>query len=225
MSSILVIEDDAGTADEITAELVLHGFSVVHAVTASEGLRLARSKPFDAITVDRMLPDFDGLTVIEKMRTEGIRTPALVLSALAQLEERVRGLRAGGDDYLTKPFAFIELRARLEALLRRSNDSKTSREVGDLTIDRIARSAKRGARELNLLPREFHLLEYFMLHEGQTVTRAMLFEQVWNYRFDPRTNVIEVHLSHLRRKLHGPDEKPLLHTVRGEGFVLRAPAT
>jgi two-component system OmpR family response regulator len=223
MSSVLVIEDDHGTATEIAAELTSHGYQVTHAATASEGLRQARAMPFDIITVDRMLPDCDGLAVIEHMRTEGIRTPALVLSALGQVEERVAGLRAGGDDYLTKPFAFIELRARLEALLRRPASAKTEIQVGDLTVDLIARSARRGERAIDLLPREFLILEHLALRVGQVVTRAMLFEQVWRYRFDPRTNVIDVHVSHLRQKLHAGGEAPVLHTVRGEGFLLRAP--
>jgi two-component system OmpR family response regulator len=172
-----------------------------------------------------MLPGLDGLAVIETLRGEGIKTPVLVLSALSAVNDRVRGLRAGGDDYLAKPFALSELAARLEALLRRPADPReTVLHVGSLELDLLARTASRGRRELELLPREFQLLEYMMRREGQVLTRAMLLENVWNYRFVPQTNLVDVHIGRLRRKVDGPDELPMILSVRGAGFMLRAPA-
>jgi two-component system OmpR family response regulator len=172
-----------------------------------------------------MLPGLDGLSVVETLRGEGIRTPVLVLSALNAVNDRVRGLRAGGDDYLAKPFALSELAARLEALLRRPADAReTLLHVGPLELDLLARTACRGRRELELLPREFQLLEYMMRREGQVLTRAMLLENVWNYRFVPQTNLVDVHIGRLRRKVDAPDEPPMILSVRGSGFMLRAPA-
>ncbi len=228
MTRVLVIEDDPETAGEILAELSSHGFDVDWAATGRDGLARAESGNYDIMTVDRLLPEVDGLTIVENIRSSGIKTPVLVLSALAEVDDRVRGLRAGGDDYLTKPFALVELTARLDALLRRPADPReTVLHLGPLTVDLIERNAKRGPRELDLLPREFQLLEYLMRHAGQIVTRAMLFEEVWHYRFDPRTNLVDVHMGRLRRKVDAggePPEPPMIHSVRGTGFVLRAPS-
>jgi two-component system, OmpR family, response regulator len=174
--------------------------------------------------VDRMLPGLDGLEIIATLRREQLHTPVLVLSALGSVDDRVRGLRAGGDDYLAKPFALVELVARLEALLRRPVEGReTILRAGPLELDLIERSARRGGRAIDLLPREFQLLEFMMRREGQVVTRAMLLEEVWNYRFVPQTNLVDVHMGRLRRKVDGPDEAPLIHSVRGAGFTLRAP--
>jgi two-component system, OmpR family, response regulator len=175
--------------------------------------------------VDRLLPGIDGLTIIEVVRQEHIRIPVLVLSALGAVDDRVRGLRAGGDDYLTKPFAILELIARIEALLRRPSENRdTMLRVGPLELDLISRTAKRGDRPIDLLPREFRLLEYMMRRKDQLLTRAMLFEEVWSYKFVPQSNLVDVHMGRLRRKVDGSDEQPMIHSVRGEGFVLRAPA-
>jgi two-component system OmpR family response regulator len=175
--------------------------------------------------VDRLLPGVDGLTIIEVARKEHVRTPVLVLSALGALDDRVRGLRAGGDDYLTKPFAIVELIARIEALLRRPGESReTVLRVGPLELDLLERTAKRGERGLDLLPREFRLLEYMMRRKDQLLTRAMLFEEVWNYKFVPQSNLVDVHMGRLRRKVDAPGESSMLHNVRGEGFILRAPS-
>jgi two-component system OmpR family response regulator len=175
--------------------------------------------------IDRLLPGIDGLTIIESLREKGVRTPVLVLSALGAVDDRVRGLRAGGDDYLTKPFATAELIARIEALLRRPGESRDAvLRVGPLELDRIERTAKRGDRVINLLPREFRLLEYMMRRKDQMLTRAMLLEEVWNYKFVPQTNLVDVHMGRLRRKVDEPQEPSMIHNVRGLGFVLRAPA-
>jgi two-component system OmpR family response regulator len=175
--------------------------------------------------VDRLLPGLDGLTIIEVARKEQVRTPVLVLSALGAVDDRVRGLRAGGDDYLTKPFAIAELIARIEALLRRPGESRdTVLRVGPLELDLLERNAKRDGRPVDLLPREFRLLEYMMRRQGQLLTRAMLFEEVWNYKFVPQSNLVDVHMGRLRRKVDTPDQSPMIHNVRGEGFVLRAPS-
>ena len=185
---------------------------------------MATSGSYDALVVDRMLPQMDGLALIAALRSADIRTPVLILSALGAVDDRVKGLRAGGDDYLTKPFAFAELLARLEALLRRGggNAATTKLRVGDLEMDLLARSVTRGGQDLELLPREFRLLEFLMRHAGQVVTRTMLLENVWDYHFDPQTNVIDVHISRLRQKIDKGFAKPLLHTVRGAGYLLRA---
>jgi len=225
VTRVLVIEDDPETAGEIVAELSSHGFQVDWAATGSDGLSRAGSGEYDVMTVDRMLPDVDGLTIVENIRNNGIKTPVLVVSALGEVDDRVRGLKTGGDDYLVKPFALVELSARLEALLRRPADPReTFLRVGPLTLDLIERTAKRGNRELDMLPREFQLLEYLMRHTGQTVTRAMLFEEVWHYRFDPRTNLVDVHIGRLRRKVDAPGETPMIQSIRGTGFLLRAPS-
>jgi two-component system, OmpR family, response regulator len=225
MSRVLLIEDDRGTAQEIMAELVDRGFEVDWAATGIEGLDKARTGEADVMIVDRLLPGVDGLTIIETARQERVRTPVLVLSALGAVDERIRGLRAGGDDYLTKPFAILELIARLEALLRRPSENRdTMLRVGPLELDLLSRTAKRGDRAIELLPREFRLLEYMMRRKGQLLTRAMLFEEVWNYKFVPHSNLVDVHMGRLRRKVDGHGEQPMIHNMRGEGFVLRAPA-
>jgi two-component system OmpR family response regulator len=225
MTRVLLIEDDGETAEEIMAELVDRGFDVDWAATGIEGLDKARSGEPDAMIVDRLLPGMDGLTIVEALRQEQVRTPVLVLSALGAVDDRVRGLRAGGDDYLTKPFAIVELIARIEALLRRPAETReTKLRVGPLELDLIERTAKRGDRTIQLLPREFRLLEYMMQRKEQMLTRAMLLEEVWNYKFVPQTNLIDVHMSRLRHKVDTPDEVPMIHNVRGVGFVLRAPA-
>jgi two-component system OmpR family response regulator len=225
MPRVLLIEDDQETANEIVAELVSRGFEVDWAATGIEGLDKARGDQADAMVVDRLLPGVDGLTIIEVVRRERVTTPVLVLSALGAVDDRVRGLRAGGDDYLTKPFALVELVARIEALLRRPAESRdTALRVGPLEIDLLERTARRGERPIDLLPREFRLLEYMMRRKDQLLTRAMLFEEVWNYKFVPRSNLVDVHMGRLRRKVDRPNDAPLIHNVRGEGFVLRAPA-
>jgi two-component system OmpR family response regulator len=222
---VLLIEDDQETADEVVAELVHRGFAVEWAATGIEGLDKARSGEPDAMIVDRLLPGMDGLTIIEALRQAQVRTPVLVLSALGAVDDRVRGLRAGGDDYLTKPFEMIELVARIEALLRRPAESReTTLRVGPLEVDLMKRTAKRGSRSIDLLPREFRLLEYMMRRKEQTLTRAMLLEEVWNYKFVPQTNLVDVHMGRLRRKVDAPQEAPMIHNVRGVGFILRAPA-
>lgn len=225
MTRVLLIEDDQEIADEIKAVLDHHGFDIDWAATGTEGLEKARAGGAAALIVDRLLPEMDGLQIIEALRQEGVRTPVLVLSALGTVDDRVRGLRAGGDDYLTKPFATVELIARLEALLRRPADIRdTTLRVGPLELDLIERTAVRESREIDLLPREFRLLEYMMRHQDQMLTRAMLLEEVWNYKFVPQTNLVDVHMGRLRRKVDGPNETPMIHNVRGAGFVLRAPA-
>jgi two-component system, OmpR family, response regulator len=225
MARVLLIEDDRETADEIRAELGHRGFDVDWAANGIEGLDKARSGGAEAMIVDRMLPGMDGLTIVEALRQEGVRTPVLVLSALGAVDDRVRGLRAGGDDYLTKPFATVELVARIEALLRRPVESRdTVLRVGPLELDLIERTAKRGDRAIDLLPREFRLLEYMMRRKEQMLTRAMLLEEVWNYKFVPQTNLVDVHMGRLRRKVDDPHEPPMIHNVRGVGFILRAPA-
>jgi two-component system OmpR family response regulator len=225
MPRLLLIEDDKETADEIRSELGERGFDVDWAANGIDGLDKARSGTAEAMIVDRLLPGMDGLTIIEALRQEGVRTPVLVLSALGSVDDRVRGLRAGGDDYLTKPFATVELIARVEALLRRPAESRdTLLQVGPIELDLIERTAKRGQRVIDLLPREFKLLEYMMRRKDQMLTRAMLLEEVWKYKFVPQTNLVDVHMGRLRRKVDGPREPPMIHNVRGVGFVLRAPA-
>ncbi|MHC1651805.1 response regulator transcription factor [Stenotrophomonas maltophilia] len=223
MSRVLTIEDDAITAQEIVAELGSHGLQVDWVADGREGLVRAASGDYDAITLDRMLPGLDGLAIVTTLRRIGIDTPVLMLSALSDVDERVRGLRAGGDDYLTKPFASDEMAARVEVLLRRRQrpaSNETVLCVGDLQLDLLARTAHRGGRSLSLLPTEFKLLEYLMRNAGQVLTRMMLFEEVWGYHFDPGTNLIDVHIGRLRRKLDQADAPSLIRTVRGSGYVL-----
>ncbi len=221
---ILVIEDDREAAAYMVKGLRESGYVVDHAADGREGLFLATDEHYDAMVVDRMLPGIDGLTIVETLRRQGLDTPVLFLSALGQVDDRVRGLKAGGDDYLTKPYAFAELLARLEALLRRGGPvtSETRLGVADLEIDLLARTATRAGRAIDLQPREFKLLEYLTRHAGQVVTRTMLLEAVWDYHFDPQTNVIDVHISRLRQKIDRGFDRPLLHTVRGAGYCLRA---
>jgi len=224
MTKALLVEDDRETADEIVAELNDRGFEVEWAANGIEGLDKARCGSPDVMIFDRLLPGMDGLTVIEALRNEHVRTPVLVLSALAAVDDRIRGLRMGGDDYLAKPFAMAELVARIEALLRRPGDDRqTTLRVGPLEVDLLERSVKRGDRAIDLLPREFRLLEYMMRRKDQVLTRAMLLEEVWHYRFVPQTNLVDVHMGRLRHKIDGLDEPPMIHNVRGVGFVLRAP--
>ncbi|GJD88689.1 Response regulator MprA [Methylobacterium hispanicum] len=221
MARLLLIEDDAETAGEVLADLRERGHVVGWAETAPDGAARMRAATWDALILDRMLPGGDGLGLLQALRREGDRTPALVLSALGTVDERIRGLRAGGDDYLTKPFVLAELAARIEALLRRPADTReTILRVGSLELDLIAGTGRRGTRDLALLPRELKLLEYLMRRPGQVVTRALLFEEVWNYRFTPKSNLIDVHLGRLRRKLEAEGEPPLIHSTRGVGFTL-----
>lgn len=222
MRAILVIEDDAGTAMEIDAELTRLGFQVACASDGLEGLARATAGEWDALVVDRMLPGLDGLSVIGTLRERGIPTPALVLSALDQVSDRITGLRAGGDDYLVKPFALDELAARLDALIRRPSATRTSLRVGPVHLDLIGREARRGERVLNLLARETQLLEYMLQRPGQVLTRQMMLENVFAYRFQLRTNLVDVHVGRLRRKLDLPGEPALIETVRGVGFIFRA---
>jgi two-component system OmpR family response regulator len=222
---VLLIEDDSETAHEISAELVDRGFVVDWSADGIDGLDKARNGRPDAMVVDRLLPGMDGLTIIETLRQEQVRTPVLVLSALGAVDDRVRGLRMGGDDYLTKPFAIVELVARIEALLRRPVETReTILRVGALEIDLLERTARRGERVIELLPREFRLLEYMMQRSEQLLTRAMLLEEVWNYKFVPATNLVDVHMGRLRHKVDGPNDIPMIHNVRGAGFILRAPS-
>ena len=226
---ILIIEDDPETSRFIGKGLGEAGHVVDHAGDGKQGLLLALDAEHDVLVVDRMLPGLDGLSIIRSLRAAGRTTPVLVLSALGEVDDRVEGLRAGGDDYLVKPFALAELSARLEALLRRrggrSGDAApvTRLVVADLEMDLLARTVKRAGRDIDLKPREFRLLEYLMRHAGQVVTRTMLLEAVWDYHFDPQTNVIDVHVSRLRRKIDRDFGSPLLHTARGAGYVIRAP--
>ena len=219
---ILVIEDDSTVSQYIFSGLQSSGHDVTIANEGLKGLSVASKETFDAMVVDRMLPGMDGLTLIETIRKAGNSTPVLILSALSDVDDKVQGLKAGGDDYLTKPFAFLELLARIEALVRRSSiqEDTTSLQVDDLYIDLISRKVLRQDLEVKLKPREFQLLEYMMRNKGQIVTRAMLLQAVWNYHFDPQTNVIDVHISRLRQKIDKDFSVSLIHTVRGVGYVL-----
>jgi two-component system, OmpR family, response regulator len=222
---ILVIEDDRETAEQIVEALAASGFVVDLADDGEDGLDRARSAEYAVMTIDRMLPDIDGIAVIRRLREEGIVTPALIVSALGEIDERVRGLRAGGDDYLVKPFAFAELLARVEALARRSDRviKETVLRAGDLELDLVSRSVSRGGQKIDLLPREFKLLEYLVRNQGQVVPRAMLLQHVWDLHFDPTTNIIDVYVGRVRRKIDAAQAYPLIHTVRGVGFCVRAP--
>jgi len=221
---ILVVEDDREAARYLEKALSESGHSVDVAGDGESGYLLAEDGRYDILIIDRMLPRRDGLSVIAGLRARGIETPVLILSALAQVDDRVTGLRAGGDDYLTKPYAFSELLARVEVLQRRKNatNAQTLYRVGDLELDRLSHTARRAGRDIILQPREFRLLEYLMRHAGQVVTRTMLLENVWDYHFDPQTNVIDVHISRLRAKIEKDFNTPLLHTVRGAGYMLKS---
>ena len=222
---ILVIEDDPETAEQLVDFLATRGYATDLAVDGNEGLRLAQSAPYAVIVVDRMLPGIDGIAVIRRLREAGTVTPALIVSALGEVDDRVRGLRAGGDDYLVKPFAFVELLARVEALARRSATvvKETVLRVGDLELDLVSRTVNRGGRAVELLPREFQVLEYLVRNEGHVVPRAMLLEHVWDLHFDPTTNIIDVYVGRVRRKVDSEQAYPLIHTIRGVGFCVRAP--
>jgi two-component system OmpR family response regulator len=202
------------------------GHTADHAADGEEGFEMASHGDYDVAVVDRMLPKLDGLTLVARLRGQGLRTPILFLSALGEVDDRVKGLRAGGDDYLVKPYAFSELLARIEALARRSNPNEveTRLKVGDLELDVLTRRVARAGQEIPLQPREFRLLEYLMRNAGHVVTRTMLLEHVWDYHFDPQTNVIDVHISRLRAKIDRDFATPLLHTVRGAGYSIRAAA-
>jgi len=220
---ILLVEDNERVADFVVKGLKESGHVVDHAGNGRDGLFMATTETYDAMVLDRMLPGgIDGLGIIESLRKTGNKTPILILSALAEVDDRIRGLRAGGDDYLTKPFAFGELAARLDALVRRAQPAAaaTMLTVGDLRMDLLAREVTRAGKPIDLQPREFKLLEYLMRHAEQAVTRTMLLENVWDYHFDPQTNVIDAHISKLRQKIDAPFDKPLLQTLRGVGYKL-----
>ncbi|HTJ99630.1 MAG TPA: response regulator transcription factor [Bordetella sp.] len=220
---ILTIEDDEVMAREIIDELSLCGFQVDWSVTGDDGMVRALSRQFDAITLDRTLPGVDGLTIVSTMRATGVDTPVLMISALSDVDERVRGLRAGGDDYLTKPFSLEEMTARLEVLLRRHAKAAPANETllraGSLELDLVARTARHRGEPMKLLPTEFRLLEFFMRHPGQTLTRTMIFENVWDLHFDPGTNLIDVHVARLRKKLDATGAGVQIRTVRGSGYA------
>ena len=224
---ILVVEDDPETRDYLAKGLREAGYAVEATASGRQGLMLALDGGFDALILDRMLPDLDGLSLLKSLRAAGVAAPAILLTAMSAIDERVSGLRAGADDYVVKPFSFAELSARLEAILRRPAEvrpEQTRLACADLELDLIARTARRGDRRIELLPREFQMLEYLMRREGRVVTRTMLLEGLWDYRFDPGTNVIDVHISRLRRKIDAQGERPLIHTVRGAGYKLGATA-
>ena len=221
---LLVIEDDRESADYLAKAFREVGYVADLAGDGEEGLALAESGEYDVLVVDRMLPKRDGLSLIGALRERGNRTPVLILSALGQVDDRIKGLRAGGDDYLAKPYAFSELLARVEALARRrpkGAPEETVYRLGDLVLDRLSHKVTRAGEEVTLQPREFRLLEYLMQNAGKVVTRTMLLEHVWDYHFDPQTNVIDVHVSRLRAKIDRDFDAPLLHTVRGSGYMIR----
>jgi len=220
---VLVIEDDRETAQFLQRSLKESGHAADVAGDGDTGLAMARDGKYDVLVVDRMLPRRDGLSIVQTLRSEGARTPVLILSALSGVDDRVTGLRAGGDDYLTKPYAYTELLARIEALARRPAPEElvTRYQVADLSLDRLSHKVTRDGEPILLQPREFRLLEYLMKHAGRVVTRTMLLENVWDYHFDPQTNVIDVHISRLRAKIDKGFGKPLLHTVRGAGYMIR----
>jgi DNA-binding response OmpR family regulator len=226
MPKILAIEDDATTGREIVTELEQHGFDVEWVADGRDGLIRAVSGDFDAVILDRMLPRMDGLAIVTVMRGAEVNIPVLMISALSDVDERIRGLRAGGDDYMTKPFASEELAARLEVLLRRRQAAprQSHLAVADLDLDLITRTAHRAGVEIRLMPTEYKLLEFMMRNSGQILTRTMIFEAIWGYHFDPGTNLIDVHLGRLRRKIDRPGLAPLIHTIRGSGYALNAPA-
>ena len=221
---ILLIEDDQSVADFVEKGFIDKGQVITHAVTGTDGLGLAKDEAYDAIIIDRMLPELDGISIVKALRDEGNTIPILILSALGEVGDRIDGLKVGADDYLAKPFDFEELYTRIEVLVRRrSIDAPVTRlKVADLELDLLAHEVQRAGQKLSLQPREFRLLEYLMRNAGQIVTRTMLLENVWDYHFDPQTNVIDVHISRLRQKIDKEFDKPLLHTVRGSGYVLNA---
>jgi len=222
---ILVVEDDPETAGQLVESLTTSGYKVDLATSGNEALSRGATGGYAVITIDRMLPDIDGIAVMRQFRAEGIAAPILIVSALGEVDDRVRGLRAGGDDYLVKPFSFVELLARVEALGRRSDPivKETILRVGDLALDLMSRTASRRGKDIALFPREFQLLEYLVRNEGRVVSRAMLLQHVWDLHFDPSTNIIDVYVGRVRRKVDGQQAYPLIHTVRGTGYCLRAP--
>ena len=222
---ILVVEDDPETAGQLVDALTTSGYRVDLAASGTEALTRGLAGDYAVITIDRMLPDIDGISVMRRLRDDGIEAPVLIISALGEVDDRVRGLRAGGDDYLVKPFSFVELLARVEALGRRSDTivKETNLRVGDLVIDLMTRTASRRGKDIVLLPREFQLLEYLARNQGQVVSRAMLLRHVWDLHFDPSTNIIDVYVGRVRRKVDDQQAYPLIHTVRGVGYCLRAP--
>jgi two-component system OmpR family response regulator len=222
---VLLVEDNERVANFVKKGLVEAGHTIDHADNGRDGMFLAASEPYDVVVMDRMLPgSVDGLGIIAALRKAGSKIPILILSALSDVDERIRGLQSGGDDYLVKPFAFGELLARLDALVRRSQDSsaETTLVVDDLSVDLLSRKVTRGGKLVSLQPREFKLLEYLMRHADQVVTRTMLLENVWDYRFDPQTNVVDVHVSKLRHKIDAGFARPLLRTIRNAGYMLTA---
>ena len=222
---ILVVEDDPETAGQLVEQLTTSGYEVDLATNGTEALSRGAASDYAVITMDRMLPDIDGIAVMRQLRDDGVTAPVLIISALGEVDDRVRGLRAGGDDYLVKPFSFIELLARVEALGRRSDTvvKQTILRVGDLAIDLVSRRASRRGKDIFLLPKEFQLLEYLVRNEGRIVSRAMLLQHVWDLHFDPSTNIIDVYVGRVRRKVDGQQDYPLIHTLRGVGYCLRAP--
>ena len=222
---LLIIEDDREAAAYLVKAFREAGHAVDHAADGLDGYALAREGDYDVLIVDRMLPKLDGLSLVRSLREQAIATPVLILSALGQVDDRVKGLRAGGDDYLPKPYAFSELLARVEVLARRAGKTAASESttfrVGDLELDRLSHRVTRGGQDIPIQPREFRLLEYLVRHAGQVVTRTMLLENVWDYHFDPQTNVIDVHVSRLRSKIDKGFERPLIHTIRGAGYMVR----
>ncbi|MGH9777562.1 MAG: response regulator transcription factor [Candidatus Acidiferrales bacterium] len=220
---ILLVEDDKKTAAFIAKGLQRAGFAVDHAANGEDGLHLALTEPYDAAVVDIMLPRQDGLTIVEELRRKKINTPVILLSAKRSLDDRIRGLQTGSDDYLTKPFAFSELLARVRALIRRTSGAPepTRLQVGELSLDLLKREARRGEARLELQPREFALLEYLMRHSGEAVSKTMLLEHIWGYEFDPQTNVVDVLVCRLRKKLETGSSEELIHTIRGVGYVLK----
>jgi len=222
---ILVVEDDPETAGQIVESLTANGYQVDIAVNGNDAVNRGRSESYAVMTIDRMLPDLDGIAVMQQLRQDGIATPVLIVSALGEIDDRVRGLRAGGDDYLVKPFAFAELLARVEALARRSATvvRETVLRVGDLEVDLVSRRVSRHGREIKLLPREFRLLEYLVRNQGRVVPRAMLLQHVWDIHFDPTSNIIDVYVGRVRRKIDDQQAYPLIHTLRGVGYCLRVP--
>jgi len=222
---ILVVGDDPETAGQLVESRTSSGYLVDLAATGTDALRCGVANDYAVVTIDRMLPDIDGIAVMRQLRSDGVATPFLIISALGEVDDRVRGLRAGGDDYLVKPFSFVELLARIEALGRRSDTvvKETILRVGDLAIDLVSRTASRHGKDIFLFPREFQLLEYLVRNEGRVVSRAMLLQHVWDLHFDPSTNIIDVYVGRVRRKVDDHQDYPLIHTVRGVGYCLRAP--
>jgi two-component system OmpR family response regulator len=222
---ILVVEDDPETAGQLVESLTTSGYQVDLAACGNDALSRGVASDYAVITIDRMLPDIDGITVMRQLRDGGVAAPVLIISALGEVDDRVRGLRAGGDDYMVKPFSFVELLARVEALGRRSDTvvKETILRVGDLAVDLVSRAASRRGKDILLFPREFQLLEYLVRNEGRVVSRTMLLQHVWDLHFDPSTNIIDVYVGRVRRKVDGQQAYPLIHTVRGIGYCLRAP--